>query len=50
MAYDVRTLLEVSQDQLDDLFRASPAGDMPDGEATGTAIISHRLIDFCLAF
>ncbi|WP_459373586.1 hypothetical protein [Cupriavidus sp. PET2-C1] len=46
----MRTLLEMSPDQLDDLFRASPAGDMPDGEATGIAIISHRLIDFCFAF
>ncbi|MCY0854431.1 hypothetical protein [Cupriavidus sp. D39] len=40
MAYDTRTLLAMSQEQLDDLFRNSPAGDIPDGEATGTAIIS----------
>lgn len=40
MAYDVRMLLEMSQDQLDDLFRNSPAGGIPDGEAAGTAIIS----------
>jgi hypothetical protein len=40
MTYDVRTLLAMSQDELDDLFRNSPAGDIPDGEANGTAIIS----------
>jgi hypothetical protein len=40
MAYDVRQLLEMSQAQLDDLFRASPAGDIPNGDAQGTAIIA----------
>src|ERR1700687_4657825 len=40
MTYDVRKLLAMSQDELDDLFRNSPAGDIPDGEANGTAIIS----------
>jgi hypothetical protein len=30
----------MSQQQLDDLFSASPAGDIPDGEAEGTAIIA----------
>nr|WP_315187541.1 hypothetical protein [uncultured Albidiferax sp.] len=40
MAYDVHQLLEMSQDELDDLFRASPAGDIPDGSAEGTAIIA----------
>ena len=40
MAYDVAQLLAMSQVQLDDLFRASPAGDIPDGSAKGTAIIA----------
>ncbi|KDP84797.1 hypothetical protein ACU4GI_35355 [Cupriavidus basilensis] len=40
MAYDVSKLLAMSQEQLDELFRNSPAGEIPDGEATGTAIIS----------
>ena len=40
MAYDVLQLLAMSQAQLDDLFRASPAGDIPDGPAKGTAIIA----------
>jgi len=40
MAYDVPQLLAMSQAQLDDLFRASPAGDIPDGQANGTAIIA----------
>jgi hypothetical protein len=40
MAYDAAQLLEMTQTQLDDLFRASPAGDIPDGPAKGTAIIA----------
>ena len=40
MAYDVPQLLAMTQAQLDDLFRASPAGDIPDGPAKGTAIIA----------
>lgn len=40
MAYDVPQLLAMNQVQLDDLFRASPAGDIPDGPAKGTAIIA----------
>ena len=40
MAYDAAHLLEMTQTQLDDLFRASPAGDIPNGEAAGTAIIA----------
>jgi hypothetical protein len=40
MAYDVPQLLAMSQIQLDDLFRASPAGDIPNGSAAGTAIIA----------
>jgi len=40
MAYDVQQLLDMSQQQLDDLFRASPPGEIPNGEAEGTAIIA----------
>ena len=40
MALDVQQLLDMSQQQLDDLFRASPPGDLPNGEAEGTAIIA----------
>ena len=40
MAYDVAQLLAMTQAQLDDLFKASPAGAIPDGNAQGTAIIA----------
>jgi hypothetical protein len=40
MSYDVQTLLKMSQAQLDDLFTSSEPGDIPDGEATGTAIVA----------
>jgi len=40
MAYDVPQLLKMSQAQLDELFTNSPAGDIPDGEAAGTAIVA----------
>lgn len=40
MAYDVQQLLQMSQAQLDELFTNSPAGDIPNGEAEGTAIIA----------
>ena len=39
MTYDVPQLLTLSQAQLDDLFASSPAGEIPNGEAQGTAII-----------
>lgn len=40
MAYTASQLLAMSQQQLDDLFTNSPAGDIPNGEANGTAIIA----------
>lgn len=40
MAYDVPQLLKMSQAQLDELFTATPPGEIPDGEADGTAIIA----------
>ncbi len=35
----VEQLLRMSQQQLDDLFTASPPGEIPDGEAEGVAIV-----------
>jgi hypothetical protein len=40
MDYDAKQLMALSQAQLDDLFRANPAGDIPNGAANGTAIIA----------
>lgn len=40
MAYDVPQLLEMSAADLDSVFSASPAGDIPDGPAKGMAIIA----------
>ena len=40
MAYDVPQLLKMSQAQLDELFTNSKPGDIPNGEADGTAIIA----------
>lgn len=37
---DPAQLMKMKQTQLDDLFKASPAGPIPDGEAKGTAIIA----------
>jgi hypothetical protein len=40
MVYDAPQLMKMSQTDLDNLFRASPAGDVPNGSANGTAIIA----------
>jgi hypothetical protein len=40
MAYDVAKLLTLSQSELDALFTKSPVGNIPDGEAEGTAIVA----------
>lgn len=40
MAYDAQQLLQMSNADLDSLFSESPAGDVPDGPAKGTAIIA----------
>ncbi len=37
---DTAQLMKMSQKELDDLFKASPAGPIPDGQAKGTAIIA----------
>lgn len=40
MAYTSSQLLSMSEKDLDDLFSGSPAGDIPNGEAQGTAILA----------
>jgi hypothetical protein len=40
MAYDVQQLLKMSQGELDALFTSASAGEIPDGEARGTAIVA----------
>ncbi|MBS1799084.1 MAG: hypothetical protein JSS95_04580 [Acidobacteria bacterium] len=40
MAYTVNQLIEMSNQQLDELFSNSPTGDIPNGEANGTAIVA----------
>jgi hypothetical protein len=39
MITSAKDLLDMSQEELDDLFRASPSGPIPSGDAVGTAII-----------
>lgn len=43
MPYDVPQLLQMSNQQLDQLFSSSPAGDIPDGAAKGTAIVANGI-------
>ena len=40
MAYDIPQLLAMSQAELDNLFTSSAPGDIPNGEANGTAIVA----------
>jgi hypothetical protein len=40
MAYTMQQLLSMSQKELDDLFTSSTPGDIPNGEAQGTAIVA----------
>ena len=40
MALDAKQLLQMSQQQLDELFSEHDSGPIPDGEAKGTAIIA----------
>jgi hypothetical protein len=40
MAYDIPQLLAMSQAELDKLFTDSPTGEIPNGEAIGTAIVA----------
>src|SRR5436190_6270378 len=40
MAVSVAEMLNISHTQIDDLFAQRPAGDIPQGEANGTAIVA----------
>ena len=40
MAVDIPQLMKMSQAELDALFTASPCGEIPNGDAAGTAIIA----------
>ena len=40
MAHDVPQLMKMTQAQLDELFTKSAPGEIPNGEAQGTAIIA----------
>jgi hypothetical protein len=40
MAINVSDLLKMPQDKLDELFTSSTPGEIPDGEAKGTAIVA----------
>ena len=40
MSYDVPSLMKMSQADLDALFTGSPAGEIPNGQGKGTAIIA----------
>jgi hypothetical protein len=40
MAYDVTQLLKMTQSELDTLFKSSEPGQIPNGEANGTAIVA----------
>jgi hypothetical protein len=40
MAYTAPQLLSMSEGDLDSLFSSSPSGEIPNGEAKGTAIIA----------
>src|SRR5438874_4057920 len=42
MAVTLNDLTRMSQAELDNLFRASPLGDIPDGDADGTVIAEPR--------
>jgi hypothetical protein len=40
MAHTMTDLTSLSQEELDDLFRTSPPGEIPDGDALGSAIVA----------
>jgi len=42
MPYDVDQLLDMSEDELDKLFRKSKPGPIPEGPAKGTAIVASK--------
>ena len=40
MPHDLPDLLKLGKDELDELFRQSPAGELPDGDADGILLIA----------
>jgi len=56
MPIAVEQLLKMTKQELDDLFKAHPAGPIPDGPAKGTAIVapgtvfSHEIAEFVSFF
>jgi hypothetical protein len=44
VSIDAAQLLEMSKDELDELFRNSPAGELPQGEADGTVLLAPGTI------
>ena len=40
MAYDIHQVISMSQEELDQMFSSGEVGEIPDGEARGTAIIA----------
>ena len=42
MAITEQDLLHMSDDELDELFRSSPAGEIPDGDADGQVIVGSE--------
>ena len=49
---DPAAFLSLSRDQLDDIFRASPTGEIPNGQGEGTAIVApgHEVSDAIAKF
>jgi len=46
MALSAPEMIKMSQAQLDDLFTQSPVGEIPSGEAKGTAIVANFINHF----
>jgi hypothetical protein len=44
MTYQIEQLLKMTSSQLDDIFTRSPAGEIPDGEGKGTALMVEGTI------
>ena len=40
MAYDIQQVINMSQEELDQMFSSGEVDEIPDGEARGTAIIT----------
>jgi hypothetical protein len=44
VAIGVKDMLEMSEAELDELFRNSPAGEIPDGDAKGTVLVAKPAV------